>query len=165
MNKTALSTCYAQSVPTTNEGLEMGFQQNSSCNADNKKKVAFQFIILLGIVSLLGDITYEGAKSVIGPYLAVLGASATIVGLVAGLGEFIEYALRLVFGYLADRTKAYWPLTIIGYGLLLSVPLLAFAGYWQLAVFLIILERMGKAIRTPARDTMLSHATKQIGRG
>jgi len=84
---------------------------------------------------------------------------------VAGLGEFIEYALRLVFGYLADRTKAYWPLTIIGYGLLLSVPLLAFAGYWQLAVFLIILERMGKAIRTPARDTMLSHATKQIGRG
>ena len=135
--------------------------------ADNqkRKKIAFQFIILLGIVSLFGDITYEGARSIIGPYLAVLGASAGIVGLVAGLGEFIGYALRLVSGYLADRTKAYWPLTIIGYGSLLSIPLLAFAGYWQLAALLIILERMGKAIRTPARDAILSHATKQVGRG
>ncbi|MDI6889517.1 MAG: MFS transporter [Thermodesulfovibrionales bacterium] len=132
---------------------------------DNQKKIAFQFIILLGIVSLFGDITYESARSVTGPYLAILGASAGIVGLVAGLGEFIGYALRLVSGYFADRTKAYWPITIIGYVLLLSVPLLAFAGYWQLAAFLIILERMGKGIRTPARDAILSHATKQVGRG
>jgi len=123
------------------------------------------FIILLGIVSLFGDATYEGARSVTGPYLATLGASASIVGLVAGVGEFIGYALRLASGYLADRTKAYWPLTFIGYGLLLSVPLLAFAGYWQLAALLIILERMGKAIRSPARDTMLSYAAKGVGRG
>jgi len=123
------------------------------------------FIILLGIVSLFGDVTYEGARSVTGPYLATLGASASIVGLVAGVGEFIGYALRLASGYLADRTKAYWLLTFIGYGLLLSIPLLAFAGYWQLAAVLIILERMGKAIRSPARDTMLSYATKEVGRG
>ena len=123
------------------------------------------FIILLGIVSLFGDVTYEGARSVTGPYLATLGASASIVGLVAGIGEFSGYALRLASGYLADRTKAYWLLTFIGYGLLLSVPLLAFAGYWQLAAVLIILERMGKAIRSPARDTMLSYATKEVGRG
>jgi predicted MFS family arabinose efflux permease len=123
------------------------------------------FIILLGIVSLLGDITYEGARSVTGPYLATLGASASVVGLVAGIGEFIGYALRLASGYLADRTKAYWLLTFIGYGLLLSIPLLAFAGYWQLAAVLIILERMGKAIRSPARDTMLSYAAKGVGRG
>jgi MFS family permease len=123
------------------------------------------FIILLGIVSLFGDITYEGARSVTGPYLATLGASASVVGLVAGIGEFVGYALRLASGYLVDRTKAYWLLTFIGYGLLLSIPLLAFAGYWQLAAVLIILERMGKAIRSPARDTMLSYATKEVGRG
>jgi MFS family permease len=123
------------------------------------------FIILLGIVSLFGDVTYEGARSVTGPYLATLGASAGVVGLVSGIGEFVGYALRLASGYLADRTKAYWFLTFIGYGLLFSIPLLAFAGYWQLAAVLIILERMGKAIRSPARDTMLSYATKEVGRG
>jgi len=123
------------------------------------------FIILLGIVSLFGDVTYQGARSVTGPYLAMLGASYSIVGLVAGIGEFVGYALRLASGYLVDRTKAYWLLTFIGYGLLLSIPLLAFAGYWQLAAVLIILERMGKAIRSPARDTMLSYAAKGVGRG
>jgi len=123
------------------------------------------FIILLGIVSLFGDVTYEGARSVTGPYLATLGVSAGVVGLVAGIGEFTGYALRLASGYLADRTKAYWLLTFIGYGLLFSIPLLAFAGHWQLAAALIILERMGKAIRSPARDTMLSYAAKGVGRG
>lgn len=129
------------------------------------KKAAFQFIILLGIVSLFGDITYEGARSVTGPFLAMLGASAVAVGFVAGVGEFIGYALRLVAGYVADRTRAYWPLTLVGYGLLIAVPLLAFAGHWQIAALLIIAERMGKAIRAPARDAILSHATKQVGRG
>jgi len=124
-----------------------------------------QFIILLGIVSLLGDITYEGARSVTGPYLAALGANASIVGLVAGIGEFAGYALRLASGYLADRTKAYWLLTFVGYGLILSIPLLAFTGNWQLAAVLIVLERIGKAIRSPARDTMLSYATQRVGRG
>jgi len=123
------------------------------------------FIILLGIVSLFGDIAYQGAKSVTGPYLATLGATAGIVGLVGGIGEFVGFALRLASGYLVDRTKAYWLLTFIGYGLLLAIPLLAFAGSWQLAAVLIILERMGKAIRSPARDTILSYATKEVGRG
>jgi MFS family permease len=131
----------------------------------NQKSTAIQFIILLGIVSLFGDITYEAARSVTGPYLAVLGASAVIVGLVSGLGEFLGYALRLASGYVADRTRAYWPITIIGYALILSIPLLAFAGYWHAAAILIIIERIGKAIRTPARDAMLSHATAKIGRG
>jgi predicted MFS family arabinose efflux permease len=123
------------------------------------------FIILLGIVSLFGDVTYEGARSVAGPYMATLGASASTVGLVAGIGEFAGYALRLASGYLVDRTKTYWLLTFVGYGLLLSIPLLAFAGHWQLAAVLIILERIGKAIRSPARDTMLSYAAKGVGRG
>ena len=119
----------------------------------------------MGMVSLFGDVTYEGARSITGPYLAFLGANASTVGLVAGIGEFIGYALRLVSGYLSDRTKAYWPLTIIGYGLIISIPLLASVDLWPVAAFLIILERIGKGIRTPARDTILSYATKQVGRG
>ena len=132
---------------------------------EDPAKAAFQFIVLLGVVSLFGDITYEGARSVTGPYLALLGAGAAAVGFVAGAGEFIGYALRLLAGYVADRTRAYWPLTMIGYGLLVAVPLLALAGTWQVAALLIIAERMGKAIRSPARDAILSHATKQVGRG
>ena len=132
---------------------------------DNKKKVALQFILLMGVVSLFGDITYEGARSITGPYMAMLGATAAIVGLVAGIGEFSGYALRLLSGYYADRTRAYWPLTILGYGLIMAIPLMALAGHWQMAAVLVICERMGKAIRSPARDAILSHATKQVGRG
>lgn len=127
---------------------------------------AFKFLILLGIVSLFADMTYEGARSITGPYLAILGASATIVGIVAGLGEFAGYGIRIIFGSVADRTGRYWTITIIGYFLnLLVVPLLALASSWEIAALLIIAERFGKAIRTPARDVMLSHAAKGIGTG
>lgn len=127
---------------------------------------AFKFIILLGMVSLLSDLTYEGARSITGPFLAMLGASGAVVGLVAGLGELIGYGIRLVSGYLSDATKRYWTFTIGGYILnLLAVPLLALAGVWQVAAALIIAERLGKAIRTPARDAMLSHAASEVGKG
>lgn len=132
---------------------------------NQKKTTAFQFILLMGMVSLFGDITYEGGRSVAGPYLAFLGASAASVGFATGLGEFLGYSLRLVSGFIADRTRAYWPLTFLGYGLIFSIPLLALTNHWQFAVLLIILERIGKAIRTPARDTILSYATKEVGRG
>jgi MFS family permease len=133
--------------------------------ASQERNNALRFIILMGIVSLLGDVVYEGARGVTGPYLALLGASATMVGLIGGLGEFIGYALRLFSGFIADRTKAYWLFTFIGYGLLIAIPLLAFTNSWQVAVLLIVLERVGKAFRSPARDTILSYATKEVGRG
>lgn len=133
---------------------------------DISKESALKFIVLMGIVSLFADMTYEGARSITGPYLAVLGATGTTVGIVAGFGEFIGYGLRLVSGYISDRTKRYWTLTILGYTVnLLAVPLLALAGHWETAALLMVIERMGKAIRTPARDAMLSYATKEIGRG
>jgi len=133
--------------------------------ASQERTNALRFIILMGIVSLLGDIVYEGARGVTGPYLALLGASATMVGLIGGLGEFIGYALRLFSGFIADRTKAYWLFTFMGYGLLIAIPLLAFTNSWQVAALLIVLERVGKAFRSPARDTILSYATKEVGRG
>ena len=133
---------------------------------DLPRRSAVRFIVLLGVADLFADMTYEGARSVAGPYLGVLGASAAIVGVVAGFGEFLGYALRLVSGYLSDRTGSYWPITIIGYGInLLAVPLLALTGSWELAVLLIVAERAGKAIRIPARDAMLSHAGSQTGLG
>jgi len=130
------------------------------------RSAALKFVVLFGVVSLLADMTYEGARSITGPYLALLGASATIVGVVAGAGELIGYALRLVTGLIADRTRRYWAIIIIGYAInLLAVPCLALVGRWELAAVLIILERMGKAIRAPARDAVLSHATSAMGRG
>ncbi|HGE71580.1 TPA: MFS transporter [Candidatus Poribacteria bacterium] len=133
---------------------------------DISKKTAMKFIVLVGIVSLFADMTYEGARSITGPFLAILGATGTAVGFIAGFGELIGYGLRLVSGYISDKTGKYWTITVLGYCInLLSVPLLALAGRWEIAAVLIVAERMGKAIRNPPRDAMLSHATKSVGRG
>lgn len=135
-------------------------------NKNASKNSALKLVLLLGIVSLFADITYEGARSVNGQYLQMFGASATAVGIIAGFGELIGYTLRLISGYITDKTKKYWTITLIGYVVnLLAVPLLALAGNWHVAAILIIIERFGKSIRTPARDLMLSHATSTIGRG
>jgi predicted MFS family arabinose efflux permease len=134
--------------------------------ARSAKSAALRFVVLIGVVSFFADATYEGARSITGPYLAVLGASATVVGIVAGLGELVGYGLRLVSGRLADRTGQYWPITLFGYVIqMAAVPTLALAGRWEVAAVLIIIERTGKAIRNPPRDVMLSHATGQLGRG
>lgn len=121
---------------------------------------------MVGVMSFFADFTYEGSRSIIGQYLGLLGAGALAIGVVTGFGEFLSYGLRLVSGRGADRTGRYWPITIGGYVLQMSVvPLLALAGSWQVAALLIILERVGKAIRNPPRDAMLSHAAKELGYG
>jgi len=125
-----------------------------------------RFILLLATVSLFADFTYEGARSITGPFLASLGASATAVGLVAGLGELSGYALRLVSGRLADRSGRLWPLTLRGYGVqMLAVPALALAPGWPAVAALIVCERVGRALRKPPRDVMLATAASGIGRG
>lgn len=129
------------------------------------RELSVHLILLLGVVSLCGSLVSNGARSVTGPYLLLLGGSAAAVGLVTGLGEYVGYALRFATGGFADQSRHYWKVTMAGYGLLLAIPFLAFAGRWEVAAFLIILERVGKAIRTPARDTILSHATTTVGRG
>ncbi|HEY6247414.1 MAG TPA: MFS transporter [Pyrinomonadaceae bacterium] len=131
-----------------------------------ERKVAFRFIVCLGFVSLFADMTYEGAHSVIGPLLKDLGATATQVGIIAGLGEMIAASLRFFSGKLADRTRAYWTITTLGYFLnLVVVPGLAFAGSWQAAALLVVAERTGKSLRGPARDVLLSEATEVVGHG
>ncbi|MBN9157489.1 MFS transporter [Microbacterium sp.] len=126
----------------------------------------WHFILAFGIVSLLADMVYEGARSIIGPYLATLGASAALVGVVAGAGEFIGYGLRVVTGYATVRTRHYWTWTIVGYALtVLSVPLIGVTGMLAPALLLYGTERLGKAVRSPAKDTLLSYASASTGRG
>jgi hypothetical protein len=129
------------------------------------KRVAIQLIVIFGIISLFSDTIYEGARSVNGPYLKTLGANAAMVGLIAGLAEMLGYIMRLLTGAWADKSKAYWAFTLVGYGTLVTVPLLALAGTWQMVALLIVFERIGKAIRSPAKDTILSTATRRVGTG
>jgi len=144
----------------------MGVNPEAGGRPDLTRRSALHFVLLLGAVSLFADMTYEGARSSTGPFLALLGASGTAVGVFAGLGELLGYGLRLVSGWLTDRTRRYWAVAIAGYTVnLLAVPALALAGSWQAAIALMMLERTGKAIRKPARDAMLSHATQHLGAG
>jgi MFS family permease len=127
---------------------------------------AFRFIIFVGVVSLFADMTYEGARSISGPFLAVLGASGTVVGLVAGGGELLGYLIRFVSGRWSDATRQYWAIAFAGYAInLLAVPLLALAGGWVPAAGLLLVERLGKGIRSPARDVLLSSAAEEVGSG
>lgn len=127
---------------------------------------ALKFVLMVGAMSFFADFTYEGSRSITGPYLGLLGASAFTISVVSGAGEFIGYNIRLFSGRGSDRTGMYWPIAIGGYVLQMAVvPLLALAGSWQWAAVLIIAERIGKGIRNPPRDAMLSHAAKDIGYG
>jgi predicted MFS family arabinose efflux permease len=130
------------------------------------KSAALKFVLLIGVVNLWADFTYEGGRSIMGPFLGVLGASAAAVGIIAGLGEFAGYALRSVTGYLADRTHGYWAAAFIGYAInLLAVPALALAGSWPLAAALIVAERTGRAIRRPSVEAMLARTGGKMGIG
>jgi MFS family permease len=132
---------------------------------------AWRVVWWFGFVSLAADMVYEGARSVYGPLLAALGASALVVGLVTGAGEAVALVARLAFGPLADRTGRYWSLTILGYGLTaVCVPLLALAprlgaGGLAFAATMILLERLGKAIRSPSKSALLAHVASAVGRG
>jgi MFS family permease len=129
-------------------------------------RAALKFVVLIGVISFFADFVYEGARSVTGPFMAALGASGAVVATVAGLGELLGYGLRLVSGKLSEKTRQFWPITLVGYLIqMTAVPLLALAGNWRVAALLIIAERVGKATRNPPRDVMLSHACKEMGYG
>ncbi|UPK35115.1 MFS transporter [Bradyrhizobium sp. 186] len=127
---------------------------------------AFNFVLTMGVVNLFGDMTYEGGGAINGQFMASLGASATVVSITAGLGEFLGYALRSVSGYIADRTGRYWLVTFVGYAInLLAVPAMALVGNWQVAALLVLAERIGRAIRKPTVEAMLSYTTGKHGKG
>ena len=120
----------------------------------------------MGIVNLFADTTYEGGAGINGPFLGSLGARAAAISIIAGVGEFLGYSLRSVSGYIADKTGKHWPITFIGYSInLLAVPAMALAQSWQVAAALVLAERIGRAIRKPTVEAMLSYSTGKVGRG
>lgn len=132
----------------------------------NLAKLAFRFVLIIGIVNFFADMTYEGARANVGPFLGSLGASAVVIGFVAGFGELVGYGLRSISGYFADKTHRYWLFAFVGYAVnMLAVPALALAGNWPLAAVFVVAERTGRAIRRPSVETMLSHAGESIGQG
>ena len=131
---------------------------------DTTARTALRFVLLVGVTSFFADFTYEGARAIVGPYLAILGASGAAVGMISGLGEGAGYGLRLLSGEAADRTRWYWPIAISGYVVqMASVPALALARTWPAAAVFLVLERVGRAVRNPPRDVMLSYAGKEMG--
>ena len=129
------------------------------------KRNAYVAILAMGIVSMFGDIVYESGRGIAPDYLKFLGASALLVGLVTGAGEFIGYAARLVSGSLADKSRAYWLFIFLGYGLILTIPLIGFTLSIELVMALLLLERLGKALRSPSRDTVVSIVSNGVGSG
>ncbi|HDD66562.1 MAG TPA: MFS transporter, partial [Nitrososphaeria archaeon] len=126
-----------------------------------------QTFLALSLLSLFADIIYEGARSIGGAYLNLLAAPAIAAGIL-GFGELLSYLMRLVGGIAAQKAssgKVYWILIGFGYGVNLVIPLLALAGSWEIALILFFLERIGKGIRAPPRDVILSEVTEGIGRG
>jgi MFS family permease len=135
-------------------------------SADSSRRTALRFVLLIGVLSFFADFAYEGSRSILGPYLGSMAASATVIAVVTGFGELAGYVLRLFAGRLADATRRFWPITIFGYLVqMAAVPALALTHQWPSAAALIILERVGRAIRNPPRDVMLSHAGKHLGYG
>lgn len=143
--------------------MDSGFPSTAN---RSRRATALRFVLMIGVVSFFADFTYEGSRSITGPFLETLGASGAVVGVVAGLGELLGYGLRFFSGRLSERTRQFWPMTLFGYFVqMAAVPALALAGNWQMAAVLIVLERVGKAIRNPPRDVMLSHAGRDMGIG
>src|SRR5437016_289267 len=131
-----------------------------------RNRSAFSFVLIIGIVNFFADLTYEGARGIVGPFLGSLGASAAIVGFVAGFGELLGYGLRSFSGYFADKSHRHWAFAFVGYSInMLAVPALALAGQWPLASGLVVAERVGRGIRQPTVEAMLSYAGKSIGAG
>jgi MFS family permease len=127
---------------------------------------AVKVIILFGVISLLGDMVYESARGANSQYFNLLSISAAQVGLVFGIGEFLGYFLRLLAGVLSDKSGKHWIFIFVGYGMLLVVPFMGFTMNWNILVILILMERIGKSLRNPAKDTVLSGiAENQVGTG
>ncbi|HOJ49576.1 MAG TPA: MFS transporter [Spirochaetota bacterium] len=128
-------------------------------------KNSLKIILFLGLVSLFGDMVYETVRSIIGPYLGSLGASAVFIGFVFGIGEFLGYAVRIISGFVVDKTKNYWLFVFLGYSMIGLLPLIGITDNIYLISLLVILERVGKGLRAPAKDTILSIYTPGLKKG
>ncbi|MCS6856981.1 MAG: MFS transporter [Sandaracinaceae bacterium] len=140
--------------------------EGNGSTAKEAHRKARAFMVWMGFAAMLGDITYEGARSLLGPYLGALGASAFAIALIAGAGELLSHTLRSVSGPLIDRSPSPWAFVVAGYALnALAVPALALVTNWEGAATLFWLERVAKAMRSPARSALLAEAASVLGPG
>jgi MFS family permease len=143
----------------------------SGSQTENWRRRLWGPVVGFGLVSLATDMVSDGARPLGGPLLAQLGASALFVGVVTGAAEAASQGLRLVFGPWADRTGKYWTFTMAGYVLTaVCIPLLALTPFtgtagMALAAVLIIGDRVGKAVRSPAKTVLLAAVAGPVGRG
>ena len=142
-------------------------EKNTTVNKKNSRFTpVVTVIIIFGIISLLGDMVYEAARSANSQYFNLLNVNAAQVGLVFGIGEFLGYMLRLFSGIISDKSGKYWLFIFIGYGMLIVIPLMGLTKNWNILIVLILMERIGKSLRSPAKDTIVSGvAENQVGIG
>src|SRR5882757_6314831 len=153
------SFCHSGFVINSSLDIRAQAFQNLCSLVAMKNRSALHFVLIIGIANFFADFTYEGARGIIGPFLGSLGASAAIVGLVAGLGELMGYGLRSVSGYFADKSHKHWAFAFVGYAInMFAVPALALTRQWPLAATFVVSERVGRGIRKPSVEAMLSYA-------
>ncbi|MCX5695452.1 MAG: MFS transporter [Candidatus Omnitrophica bacterium] len=124
-------------------------------------------IILLGVTSLLTDISSEMVYPILPVYLVTkLGASPAILGLIEGIAESLASLLKVFSGYFSDKIKLRKPFTIFGYAAsTVGKFLLYISTSWGYVLVARIVDRFGKGMRTAPRDALIAESSKERKRG
>lgn len=133
---------------------------------DNKQPIP-RTVLILSLVSLFNDIASEMIYPIVPIFLtAVLGAPVTVVGLIEGLAEATASFMKFLSGYWSDRVHKRKVFVVVGYGLgAISKILIAVASLWPFVLFARFIDRLGKGIRTSARDALLLQNTTKDNKG
>jgi MFS family permease len=118
------------------------------------------------MVSLFTDLSSQMVYPLIPVFLTLIGASPATLGLIEGVAESTASLFRAFFGRLSDKLKKRKIFIIWGYGLsAISRPFFYFASHWTIVLTIRFSDRIGKAIRTPSRDALISTSIDQSIQG
>ena len=125
--------------------------------AEKTKHKLGRNVLSLGMVSLFTDLSSQMVYPLIPTFLAVLGVSPAILGLIEGIAESTASLFRTVFGRMSDKLQNRKIFIIFGYGLsAISRPFFYIASHWTTIMAIRFSDRIGKAARTPSRDALIS---------
>lgn len=124
-------------------------------------------IILLGITSLLTDISSEMVYPILPVYLvSKLGASPAILGLIEGIAESVASLTKVFSGYFSDKIRRRKPFTIFGYACSTVGKLFLYISTsWGYVLFARVIDRLGKGVRTAPRDALIADSSLEGKRG
>ncbi len=135
---------------------------------ENGEKPGFGNIIALGLVSFFTDFSTEMILGLLPVFIVEqLGGSRVIVGLIEGVADLLNYLFRVFSGVISDILGVRKRIVILGYAVSnFSKPLFAFTNTWTQALLVRSMDRVGKGIRTSARDALLSESARKgmVGR-